>query len=63
MVARMRDVQLLLHLSKLLDSATMQALCEALAQPGAALPQGVLSAMEMTKLSLASSAAGEVEDL
>ena len=61
MVARLRDVQLLLHLSKMLDEATMRALCDVLATPATALPQGVLTAMEMLKLSLGG--AGAEDDL
>lgn len=61
MVARLRDVQLLLHLSKMLDEDTMRALCTVLATPATALPQGVLTAMEMLKLSLAGSSEDEGE--
>jgi hypothetical protein len=63
MVARLRDVQLLLHLSSILDGATMGAMCESLAAPASAvLPQGVLMAMEMAKLSLQGGAEGETEE-
>ena len=61
MVARLRDVQLLLHLSKMLDEDTMRALCAVLATPATALPRGVLTAMEMLKLSLAGSGKDEGE--
>jgi len=63
MVARLRDVQLLLHLSSILDGATMGAMCESLAAPASAvLPQGVLMAMEMATLSLQGGAEGETEE-
>lgn len=55
-VARLRDVQLLHHLSKLLDTETMSSLCETLAVPGKALPHMVLVSMEMIKLSLGAGA-------
>ena len=54
MVARMRDLQLLLHFSKLLDADTLRALCESLAKPCERLPPAVLMAMEMAKLSMSS---------
>ena len=57
MVARMRDVQLLLHFSKLLDPDTLRALCESLAKPCERLPPAVLMAMEMAKLSMSSTEA------